>query len=142
MRKRTVGSWNAAPSLKSSSHTCPSPTSPRSPLISRSSSLRLWSSRTERVPPSISFCLSSKQESFFLLFSSLFVPLSGFAASLATLPPPRSFGPPLYHPLSRSLSSASCLPSVRPFLSSLKLKTRCFPLSLFPFCSVLFFLFL
>lgn len=121
MRKRTVGSWNAAPSLKSYlsfSHVA------RSLLISRSSSLRLWSSRMERVPPSISFCLSSKQE----FLSSLFVfPLSVFRCLSRYVAFSSSFGPPL--------SSAIAVPFLS-FLSSFGasfsvfFQTRCFSLFL------------
>lgn len=157
----TDGSWNAVPSLKPS-YTCPFPTTTHvlyvftfSTLISRSLQTLLFSSSlrfglfTRRVPPSISFCLSSKLESLSSLFVFHRSPRHSPSLTLVTLPlPPSSLRPsvlpPPCHPLaslssllSRSLSLAPCLSLTMRFLSCSKIDASLSPFSTFFsfFCS-------
>jgi len=98
----------------------------------------LRSSHSKRVPPSISFCLSSKLKSLSSLFVFRRPPLHPPSLTLATLLLSSSFLRSLLSspfPL-RSLSLASCLPSTLRFLSSSKIGVSLFPRS-FSFSPVL-----
>lgn len=111
MDGRTAGSWNAMPSLKPS-YTCPTRVFTFSTLISRSPRSLLSSSLrigllTRRVPPSISFCLSSKLESLSSLFVFRRLPLHSPSLTLAMLLlPPSSLRPSVLPPSSPPFLSA------------------------------------